>query len=70
MFYPNFKDTTAYRSELELAAQAALNSHFALKLGHLWRRSNAPVPGFKATDTMTTASIVVQWKASTPAPTR
>jgi len=69
-FYPDFKDTDAHRSEMELAAQAALNSRFALKLGYLVRRSNAPVPGFKKTDTMTTASVVMQWKAATPAPTR
>jgi putative salt-induced outer membrane protein YdiY len=69
-FYPDFKDTDAYRSEMELAAQAAMNSRFALKLGYLVRRSNAPVPGFKKTDTMTTASVVMQWKASMPAPTR
>ena len=69
-FYPDFKDTDSYRSEMELAAQAAMNSRFALKLGYLVRRSNAPVPGFKKTDTMTTASVVMQWKASMPAPTR
>jgi len=69
-FYPDFKETDAYRSEMELAAQAAMNTHFALKLGYLVRRSNAPVFGFKKTDTMTTASVVMQWKASTPAPTR
>lgn len=69
-FYPDFKDTDAHRSEMEVAAQAAMNTHFALKLGYLVRRSNAPVPGFKKTDTMTTASVVMQWKASTPAPTQ
>jgi putative salt-induced outer membrane protein len=69
-FYPDFKETGAYRSELELAAQAAMNSHFALKLGYLVRRSNAPVAGFKKTDTMTTASVVMQWKASTAASTQ
>jgi putative salt-induced outer membrane protein len=63
-FYPDFKDPDAYRSELELAAQAAMNTHFALKLGYLVRRSNAPVPGFEKTDTMTTASVVMQWKAA------
>jgi putative salt-induced outer membrane protein len=67
-FYPDFKETDAYRSELELAVQAAMNSRFALKLGYLVSRSNAPVPGFKKTDTMTTASVVMQWKASTAAP--
>jgi putative salt-induced outer membrane protein len=69
-FYPDFKDPDAHRSEMELAVQAALNSRFALKLGYLVRRSNAPVLGFKKTDTMTTASVVMQWKASTPAPTQ
>jgi len=69
-FYPDFKETDAHRSEMELAAQAAMNSRFALKLGYLVRRSNVPVPGFKKTDTMTTASVVMQWKAATPAPTR
>src|SRR5712675_141988 len=33
-FYPDFKDTNAHRSEMELAVQAAMNSHFALKLGY------------------------------------
>jgi putative salt-induced outer membrane protein len=61
-FYPDFKDTDARRSEMELAAQAAMNSHFALKIDYLVRQSNAPVPGFKKTDTMTTASVVMQWK--------
>jgi putative salt-induced outer membrane protein YdiY len=69
-FYPDFKDSQFGRSEMELAAQAAMNSHFALKLGYLVRRSNTPVAGFKKTDTMTTASIVMQWKASTAAPTQ
>jgi putative salt-induced outer membrane protein len=69
-FYPDFKERDAHRSEMELAAQAAMNSHFALKLGYLVRRSNAPVPGFKKTDSMTTASVVMQWAASTAAPGR
>jgi putative salt-induced outer membrane protein YdiY len=63
-FFPDFKEADAHRSELELAVQAAMNTHFALKLGYLVRRSNLPVPGFKKTDTMTTASIVMQWKAT------
>jgi putative salt-induced outer membrane protein len=62
-FYPDFKDASAHRSEMELAVQAAMNTHFALKLGYLVRRSNLPVAGFKKTDTMTTASVVMQWKA-------
>jgi hypothetical protein len=65
-FYPDFKVAEAHRSEMEIAAQAAMNSWFALKLGYLVRRSNAPVPGFEKTDTMTTASVVMQWKAAAP----
>jgi putative salt-induced outer membrane protein YdiY len=69
-FYPDFKDPEFGRAEMELAAQAAMNSHFALKLGYLVRYSNNPVVGFKTTDTMTTASVVMQWKAATAAPTQ
>ena len=69
-YYPDFKDTNAYRSEMELAVQAAMNSHFALKLGYLVRLSNAPVAGFEKTDTTTTASVVMNWKAATAAPTQ
>jgi putative salt-induced outer membrane protein len=67
-FFPDFSVTSAYRSEGEITAQAALNSRLALKLGYLIRFSNDPVPGFKKTDNTTTASVVVRWKASTPAP--
>ena len=67
-FYPDFEDADAHRAEFEVSAQAAMNTRLALKLGYLVRRSGAPVPGFKKTDAMTTASVVVQWKAATPAP--
>jgi putative salt-induced outer membrane protein len=67
-FYPDFTESSAYRSEGEIAAQAALNSRLALKLGYLIRFANSPVPGFKKTDTTGTASVVVRWKAATPAP--
>ena len=67
-YYPDFQTTSAYRSEAEFTAQAAMSSHLALKLGYLLRRSNAPVPGFKKTDSTTTASVVLRWKAATPAP--
>jgi putative salt-induced outer membrane protein len=67
-FYPDFSKTSAYRSEGEITAQAALNSRLALELAYLIRFSNDPVPGFKKTDTTTTASVVVRWKASTLAP--
>ena len=63
-FFPNFHRSSAYRSEAELSAQAAMNSHLALKLGYLYRRSNEPVAGFKKTDNTTTASVVVGWRAA------
>jgi len=66
--YPDFKTTSAYRTEAEVSAQAAMNAHLALKLGYLVRYSNDPVPGFKKTDVTTTASIVVRWKAAKAAP--
>jgi putative salt-induced outer membrane protein len=67
-YYPDFRTSSAYRTEVELTAQAAMNSHLALKIGYLLRYSNAPVSGFEKTDNTTTASVVFRWKASTPAP--
>jgi putative salt-induced outer membrane protein len=67
-YYPDFKESSAYRSEAEVTAQAAMNSRLALKLGYLFRFSNAPVPGFKKADNTTTASVVLRWTADTPAP--
>jgi putative salt-induced outer membrane protein len=64
-FYPDLRETSAYRSEAELTAQAAMNSRLALKVGYLWRFSNAPVLGFVKTDNTATASVVVRWKAAT-----
>jgi putative salt-induced outer membrane protein len=67
-FYPDFAETSAYRSEGEITAQAAMNARLALKLGYLLRFANAPVPGFKKTDNTATASVVLRWKATMPAP--
>jgi putative salt-induced outer membrane protein YdiY len=67
-YYPNFQTASAYRYEAELAAQAAMTGHLALKIGYLLRFANDPVPGFKKTDNTTTASVVFRWKAATPAP--
>jgi putative salt-induced outer membrane protein len=64
-YYPDFKESSAFRSEAEVTAQAAMNRHLALKIGYLWRFSNAPVPGFTKTDNTTTASIVLRWRAAT-----
>jgi putative salt-induced outer membrane protein len=67
-FYPDFTTTSAYRYETELTAQAAMNKRLALRVGYLMRYSNDPVPTFKKTDNTVTASIVLRWKAATPAP--
>jgi putative salt-induced outer membrane protein len=67
-FYPDFRTSSAYRTDVEVTAQAALNARLALKVGYLVRYANVPVPGFEKTDTTTTASIVVRWKATTPSP--
>jgi len=67
-YYPDFKDSSGYRTEAELTAQAAMAAHLALKIGYLVRYANAPVVGFKNTDITTTASVVLRWKAATPAP--
>jgi hypothetical protein len=63
-FYPNFTDANAHRSEAEVNLQAAMSSWLALKVGYLWRHSAAPVPGFKKSDTTTTASLVMRWKST------
>jgi putative salt-induced outer membrane protein YdiY len=67
-YYPDFKNTSAFRNELEITAQAAMNTRLALKIGYLLRYANDPVPGFKKTDNTTTASVVLRWKAATAAP--
>ena len=67
-FYPDFSVSSAYRSEAEVTAQAAMNAHLALKIGYLLRYANDPVRGFKKTDNTTTASVVLRWKAATAAP--
>lgn len=67
-YYPDFKESAAYRSEGEITAQAAMTAHLALKFGYLIRFANDPPPGFKKTDNTTTASVVLRWKAATPAP--
>ena len=67
-YYSDFSRTSAFRSEVELGAQAAMNNRLALRIGYLLRDSNAPVPGFKTTDSMTTASVVMRWRAASAAP--
>jgi putative salt-induced outer membrane protein YdiY len=66
--YPDFEQADAYRAEAEVTAQAAMNSHLALRFGYLWRYSNAPAAGFVKADNTATASVVLRWKAAAPAP--
>jgi len=67
-YYPDFTTSSAYRSEAEITAQAAMTAHLALKIGYLLRYAHDPVPGFKRTDSTTTASVVLRWKAAAAAP--
>jgi len=62
-FYPDFENSSAYRSEAEVTAQATMNSHLALKFGYLFRFSNQPLAGFKKTDNTTTASVVLTFRS-------
>ncbi|HPC84613.1 MAG TPA: DUF481 domain-containing protein [Thermoanaerobaculaceae bacterium] len=47
-----------WRLVSETALQAALSTRFALKIGLALRYDHQPPPGFRATDTATTASLV------------
>lgn len=67
-YFPDFTHEMSYRTEAEIAVQASLNGHLALKMGYLVRYANAPVAGFKRTDNTATASVVVRFKARAPAP--
>ncbi len=58
--WPNLGDVEDYRLNANLALQAALNRHLALRLGYDVKYDNEPVPGFEKVDTTSTASLVVQ----------
>lgn len=58
--YPDMEDTDDYRINANLALQAALNRHLALRLGYDLKYDNEPIRGFERTDTTSTASLVVQ----------
>ena len=60
-FFPNFEDTDDYRIESDLAIQAAVAKHLALKFGYGVRYDNQPVPGFSETDTVTSVSLVLSY---------
>jgi len=62
-FYPDFRNSSAYRAEAEVTAQASINTRLALKIGYLFRYSNLPPPGFLKSDNTTTASLVLRWRS-------
>lgn len=66
-YFPDLSDSALSRSEAEVTGQAAMNAHLALKMGYLLRHAQQAVVGFKKNDSTMTASIVLRWKASTPA---
>jgi putative salt-induced outer membrane protein YdiY len=57
---PDFTDLEDYRLEGHLGVQAALNRHLGLRLGYDLKFDHEPVAGFGATDTATTAALVLQ----------
>jgi putative salt-induced outer membrane protein len=59
VWYPNFDVSSDWRVVSETVLQAAVSSALALRLGYLVRYDHLPVPGFKSTDTTTTASVVL-----------
>ena len=59
-YFPNFNDSNDYRLHGHVGLQAALSRHLALRLGYDLKFDNEPVPGFGATDTSTTAALVLQ----------
>lgn len=58
--YPDMEEPDDYRLNANLALQAALNRHLALRLGYDIKYDNEPVRGFERTDSTSTASLVVQ----------
>jgi putative salt-induced outer membrane protein YdiY len=59
-FFPDFEDVNDYRLHGHLGLQAALSRHLGLRLGYDLKFDHRPVPGFGATDTSTTAALVLQ----------
>jgi putative salt-induced outer membrane protein len=60
-FFPSLEDTDDFRIESDLAIQAAVAKHVALKFGYNVRYDNQPVPGFSETDTVTSISLVLSY---------
>jgi putative salt-induced outer membrane protein len=58
--YPDLEEAEDYRLNANLALQAALNRHLALRLGYDVKYDNEPIRGFERTDSTSTASLVLQ----------
>jgi putative salt-induced outer membrane protein len=58
--YPDMTESEDYRINANIALQAALNRHLALRLGYDLKYDNEPIRGFERTDSTSTASLVVQ----------
>lgn len=50
-----------WRFSNTLALTAGLAGIFSLKASHELKHANAPVPGFEATDTLTSVALVAKW---------
>jgi putative salt-induced outer membrane protein len=57
----NLKDSKGYRMNAETALTASISTHFSLKASYVWKFVNAPAPGFKKTDTITSMAIIVNY---------
>jgi len=62
--YPDLDDRSESALEIEVTAEAALNSHFSLKFADLLQYSHAPAPGFQTTGNTVTASVEVKWRGT------
>jgi putative salt-induced outer membrane protein YdiY len=56
-----FEDGGAWRYTNTLAVSAGLSRLFSLKLSHALSYLNAPVPGFRKTDTIVSAALVAKF---------
>jgi putative salt-induced outer membrane protein YdiY len=60
-FTGTFAESDDWRVEQTLAATARLTSLFSLKASYAVRYANAPVPGFRKTDTTTAIALVAKF---------
>lgn len=57
----DFEDAKGYRASGETALVSSISTHFSLKASYVWKYLNAPPPGFKKTDTMTSVAVIVNY---------